>query len=124
MKICIVVILFVVMAFQSANKAIILTSFYLNKEYIAQNECVNRFEKIPICKGQCYLETELKKTDEQNHKIPALKYKEIQLFYSENKLSENKYTYENGVVEKKCFYYKETIISPLQFTIFHPPQIS
>lgn len=124
MKICIIVLLLVVMAFQSANKAIVLTSFYINKEYIEQNVCINRFEKIPICKGQCYLKSELNKTDEQNNKLPSIKYKEVQLYFDEISLFEKRDTFDQRILEKATFAYKESLIPPLYFTIFHPPQLS
>lgn len=124
MKICIIVLLLVVMAFQSANKAIVLTSFYINKEYIEQNVCINRFEKIPICKGQCYLKSELNKTDEQNNKLPSIKYKEVQLYFDEISLFEKKDTFDQRILEKARFAYKESLNPPLYFSIFHPPQFS
>jgi hypothetical protein len=46
----------------------IISSFYLNRDYIAKNICINRFDKIPTCKGQCYLDNELSKEQKENQK--------------------------------------------------------
>lgn len=65
---------------QTYHQTWILASFYINRDYIAQNICINRFDAIPLCKGSCVLEKELKKNEDQQQKLPELKIKEIQLF--------------------------------------------
>lgn len=53
---------------QSTKNLWIITSFHINREYIADNLCVNRFDKIPTCKGQCFLDDQLEKEDRESKK--------------------------------------------------------
>ncbi len=56
-----------IFCFQSTQSLWIITSFELNRDYIAKNLCINRFDKIPVCKGQCFLNKELNK-EQKDHK--------------------------------------------------------
>lgn len=61
------IIVFISVLAQSARQAIIITVFKLNREYISRNLCINRFDKLSLCKGSCRLDEQLKKeTREQN----------------------------------------------------------
>ena len=53
-----------------------MASFYIQQDYIAQNLCINRFDAIPVCKGQCYLKKQLK-TNENQEKKKKLKFLQI-----------------------------------------------
>ncbi len=53
---------------QSTKNLWIITTFHINREYISDNLCVNRFDKIPTCKGQCYLDDQLEKENKENKK--------------------------------------------------------
>ncbi len=46
----------------------IISSFYLNRDFIAENICINRFDKIPTCKGLCYLDSQLSKEQKETQK--------------------------------------------------------
>lgn len=67
---------------QSTNQVWIIIGFHLNKTYIENNLCQNRFDKIPVCKGSCVLEKQLNDNDKNQEKIPTIKFKEITLFHS------------------------------------------
>ena len=57
--------------------------FYLQQDFIAKNICINRFDKIPVCKGQCYLNNQLNENEKQQEK-PSISYQnELQLFFQE-----------------------------------------
>lgn len=108
---------------QSCSQLLVMTSFYLNRDYIAENLCVNRFDAIPLCKGQCYLEKELKKNEQrQEQHFPDLKQKEIQLFQP---------TFFAFQFTKVLFLQEENhwSIEPefnpseFQLSVFHPPRI-
>lgn len=45
---------------QSTSSIWIYLGFELNRDYIARQLCINRFETIPVCKGSCYLEEKIK----------------------------------------------------------------
>lgn len=61
---------------QSSHGIWTLCSFYLQQEYIAQNLCENRFDKLSMCNGQCYLEKQLKEEEKQEQKLPSIKQQE------------------------------------------------
>lgn len=108
---------------QSCSQLWVMASFYLNRDYIAENMCVNRFDAIPICKGQCYLEKELQKNEQkQEQHFPDLKQKEIQLFQP---------TFFAFQFTKTIFLQEENHpdtepdfnASEYHFSVFHPPRI-
>ncbi|MBE8721891.1 hypothetical protein [Sphingobacterium pedocola] len=45
---------------QSTSSIWIYMGFQLNRDYIAGQLCINRFETIPVCNGSCYLEERIK----------------------------------------------------------------
>ncbi|WP_162817858.1 hypothetical protein U0035_21210 [Niabella yanshanensis] len=72
--------------FQALSSLVILTAFHLNRDYISNNLCVNRFDAVPLCKGSCYLEKQLSDNEQQQQDTPKLKLKEISLFYDNRKI--------------------------------------
>ena len=68
------------LVFQNAGSIWIIGDFYINRDFIAKNVCINRFDAIPICNGKCYLYSKLKANEKQEQKFPTVTYKEIQLF--------------------------------------------
>lgn len=59
----------------------VLTSFYINRAYIETNICINRFDKIPLCKGSCYLEKTLTENEKKQQEQPTLKMGQVVLFF-------------------------------------------
>lgn len=121
-----IVLYFLLMSFvfQSTSNLWIISSFYINQDYIAKNLCVNRFDKIPVCYGICFLSKQLKDNDKQEQKLPNVKEKEIQLyFYTQNTSQINrKITAVNAnkvIITKDC-----DITNPLLYSIFHPPKMA
>ncbi|ASZ11013.1 hypothetical protein KTO58_20245 [Chitinophaga pendula] len=72
---CLLIILF-----QSTSRCWILAAFYMNRQYIAENICVNRFDLIPVCRGICFLDEQMTKEAQKEEQLPDLKQKEISLF--------------------------------------------
>jgi hypothetical protein len=121
MKKCTALIVLVMLMYQHISSIWTICAFYANQDYIARNICINRFDAVPICKGQCYLEKELKSDEKQQDKVPSVTYKEVQLFY------ENQITI--SFVKRICFIKKSYPIlkkdgeeSSYIFTIYHPPR--
>jgi hypothetical protein len=54
--------------------------FYLERDYIAANYCINRFERIPVCKGSCFLEKQFEKEQEREKRTVELKQTPIILW--------------------------------------------
>ena len=65
---------------QSSSQLWIETVFYLNRDYIAQELCVNRFDRIPLCKGSCVLEKKLEE-DTEKSKAPQIRQMDVIFFY-------------------------------------------
>ncbi len=110
---------------QSFSQLYIITSFYIRQDYISKNLCVNRFDTIPVCKGQCYLAKELKESEKkQDQHSLDLKLKEIQL--SQPVPYEYIYCLSTPLFHKPKPISKETniLISEFNFSVFHPPKIS
>lgn len=115
-------IMLLTFVFQSTCNFGILISFYANREYIAENICINRFDQMPVCKGQCFLNKQLKETQKQEQKLPDLKGKEIQLFMNTAEVA----------YSEPVFFFQEsprpdilpdfTLIKQLPSSIFHPPK--
>ena len=68
------------MLFQSTGNCWITAAFYLNRNRIATELCINRFDLIPVCKGACFLERKLSENENRQERSPEIKFKEITLF--------------------------------------------
>ncbi|NML38808.1 hypothetical protein HHL17_16495 [Chitinophaga sp. G-6-1-13] len=66
---------------QSTGNCWIIAAFYLNRNRIANDLCINRFEQIPVCRGICYLQQKLTENEHQQDRAPELKHKEVLLFF-------------------------------------------
>lgn len=100
-----------------------MTSFYINRDYIAENLCVNRFEAIPVCKGQCFLDEKLKENEnKQEQRLPDLKQNQIQLFQPVDFFS---FDLQTDIIFKEMTYgVLDQHFNTSEFTlsIFQPPQ--
>lgn len=107
---------------QSFSSLFILANFYLNRADIIQNLCVNRFDKVKLCKGKCYLEKDLKQNEKQQEKFPDLKLKEINLYYPSVSI-ENDFSDSAFLLLSKVFIVEQNHYSSTYLTsIFHPPK--
>ena len=111
----------IVFVFQSTSTLWIMASFYAQRDYISKNLCINRFDAIPVCKGQCYIIKQLKENEKKEQNLPDLKQKEIQPFF-QNDLS---FEFEKAIFEERLntLNYKDNFTaSEYLFSVFHPPQ--
>jgi hypothetical protein len=121
MKRAIAILFLIVFVFQSTSTLWIMASLYAQREYISKNICVNRFDAIPVCKGQCYLTKQLKENEKKEQNFPDLKQKEIQLF-CQNNLS---FEFSKRIFEERLntLNYKDNFLSSeYLFSVFHPPK--
>jgi hypothetical protein len=117
-----VITLFFVFVFliQSTSSLWIVISFYIQRDYISKNICVNRFDAIPVCKGQCILSKELDKNEKQERNAPELKQKEIQLFSQQNFILN--FIDEGEINENKITSYSSSTFSSVYLSsVFRPP---
>jgi len=98
----------------------------LNKEKIAQTECINRFKPMMHCNGKCQLYAKLKKAadeEAENNKLPVavLKLKNLDTFIEIS--NEWKLNTIVAIVNESIF--SDYTSSPLQgysLSLFKPPQ--
>lgn len=121
MKKCTIYSILILLLFQNAGSLWIIGDFYINQDYIAKNLCINRFDAVPLCKGRCYLAKELKGAEKQQQKIPAVTYKEVQLFFEKAVLS-----MPDAPADRIRKTFPSLIISRIReifiFSIYHPPR--
>jgi hypothetical protein len=122
MKRLLSLLLLFIFVVHATQKLVVLVGFYTNKSFIEQNLCENRFEKIPICKGQCYLDKELRKVDKHEQKFPESKWKAEVLFCQEHILEHRFISYAFIDSKKPNFQYTTGFYTTTYFQIFHPPQ--
>lgn len=122
MKRAFAIFLLILFVFQSTSTVWIMASFYAQRDYISQNLCINRFDAIPVCKGQCYLNKQLKENEKKEQNFPDLKQKEIQLFVQKDFNFEFK---KNTISERlNSLIYKDNFLSSeFLFAVFHPPKL-
>lgn len=109
--------------YQNTSSFWILTSFYINQTYIAENICINRFDAIPMCYGSCYLQSELSEDSDKKMDLPLLKTKEIQPLFSQS------WAYEYEVIPRFTLenipypsYVNPLEITPFVSAVFQPPE--
>lgn len=98
----------------------LLASFYIQRDYIAANFCVNRYEPVSTCDGKCFLMQQLQENEEKERSLPDLEQKEIQLFVQQQIVLQQGKSVQSGSARKLIF--QESLISSTFFSaIFHPP---
>ena len=124
MKKILIHILLLTFVFQSTCNFWIIISFYANRAYISENICINRFDKIPVCKGQCFLNEKLQDNQKQEQKLPDLKGKEIQLFCNTVEYTPNQPLLFFQEYPRPDIIPDFTLIRTLPSSIFHPPKLA
>jgi hypothetical protein len=109
-------------AFQSLSHLWIVASFYIHRDYIANNLCENRMDFNSQCKGQCQLMKKIRENEKkQEHKLPNLKHKEILLFFvSFPQLKTNFYSIPFKPKTPDLMH--DLALSGFIFSVFHPPK--
>jgi len=117
-------ILLPLMLLQSFSTVWVWTVFELNRDYIANNECINRFnEKALSCRGQCILMKKMREHEEKEQK--KLETRIIDVVFINNALN---FTFDSssseGAYIKLAFAELEEDYAyrPI-FSIFHPPLV-
>ncbi|MCW2259445.1 MULTISPECIES: hypothetical protein [Sphingobacterium] len=80
MKRVLLYFLSVLMLFQACWGVVVVSAFYINRDYIAQYLCENRDAPQLHCKGTCVLMKKMKKAREDEKKNIENKIKEAQAF--------------------------------------------
>ncbi|WP_053003833.1 MULTISPECIES: hypothetical protein [Sphingobacterium] len=115
-------ILLPLMLLQSFSSVWLWTVFEFNRDYIAKNECINRFnEKALSCRGQCILMKKMREHEEKEQK--NLESRIIDLVFINNQQCFNLDItfFEEAAAETLLPEYQANYAYRPIFTIFHPP---
>lgn len=116
------VFLIVIILLQAFGSTIVLSNYYINKDYITSVFCINKDKPKLKCNGKCHLKKQLKKTEE-NEKAPlnsAIEKSTIELF------STQLFDYVFNAAECSCetafCIYTVPFYERHLTAVFHPPQ--
>lgn len=118
-------ILLPLMLLQSFSNVWLWSVFELNRDYIARNECVNRFnEKALSCRGQCILMKKMREHEEKEQK--NLESRIIDVVFIDNS---HNFSFDMSSLSNEDYIslsypeYKQDYSYNPTFTIFHPPLV-
>ncbi|RVU23617.1 hypothetical protein EOJ36_11110 [Sandaracinomonas limnophila] len=125
MKKYIALLLLLVMQTSLLNQWSMVMFYQVNRQFIAQNFCVNKDKPKLNCNGQCYLAKQLKKQEEKETKSNSEKLE---------KLPEINLVFEETVEFHFTPYLKDPIVHAFGYsnlythlfnpTVLHPPSYS
>ena len=122
MKKVIVIFLLFIFTIQTTKSLWIITSFQINRDYIASNLCINRFDKIPTCKGQCFLTKELNKEQNENKRNITMIEKDS-IFIAPHFVVIQTPKYSKSILKNKFSFYKATKYTSFLFNFENPPEL-
>jgi hypothetical protein len=109
---------------QALGKFIIYTDYIINKEYIANNLCVNKSKPILKCNGKCHLAKQLKKQDQKENKSSSSKEK-VEIITDQISVETFVFFESDFLKAKKTevFEYNKNIIQSDLNSVFQPPRV-
>ncbi|WP_396191795.1 hypothetical protein [Flavobacterium sp.] len=122
MKKVVVYFLLFIFTIQSTKSLWIITSFQINRDYIASNLCINRFDKIPTCKGQCFLNNELSKEQKDNKKNLTTIEKDT-IFIAPQFIAIQKPNFYKSISNNTFSTYKAPKYNSFLFSFENPPEL-
>lgn len=113
-------LLALLMLCQSITTVWIVAGFHVNRDFIAKNQCENRFITTSPCKGQCVLMKKLKDQQEKEQDSPEHKFPEIiQMNVSDTYSCNAPVSYD--VRSTALPVYRNLYHFLVQTSVFHPP---
>ncbi|KPH11430.1 hypothetical protein [Chryseobacterium sp. ERMR1:04] len=100
-----------------------LLNYAINYDYIVKNLCENRNVPQSTCKGKCYVEKELAKTEKQSNNSQNIKIAGLDVFLSNEIFSfsnKNLSDFSIGIPDSGAFNFH---ISEYSSRIFRPPLV-
>ena len=111
---------------QNFGNFFVYVNFEFNRDYIAKNLCVKKDIEDNDCKGNCHLEKQLDKAEEQEQKqLPKSNKENSETMYCHN-LAAFKWQVFRFVAEKKLFLANSNrhCSSPFLTEVFQPPELT
>ena len=100
-----------------------LINYAVNYEYIVKNLCEKRNIPQSTCKGKCYVEKELAKTEKQSNSNQNIKIAGLDVFLFNEILSFSDKNQFDIPVKRSNSYYINFHSSEYLSRIFHPPLV-
>jgi hypothetical protein len=98
-----------------------LVNYAVNYDYIVKNLCENRNIPQSTCKGKCYVEKELAKTEKQSNNNQNIKIAGLDVFLSHEILSFSDKNQFDISIKNPTSDYINFHTSEYFSRIFHPP---
>jgi hypothetical protein len=73
-----IIFLLLIFSFQTFYGGCFTMWFFANRNYVAQQLCVNKKKPVLKCNGKCYLSKKLKESNEENEQQPSPSIKQWQ----------------------------------------------
>ncbi len=101
---------------------VVIGYYHANKEYIAKNLCVNRSNPESCCKGSCFLNDKLQKTEDCNNKKSPFILKLVnESLFINNAVLADFLVVVHYTLNERFTAYSNNYSHVSYSTIFHPP---
>lgn len=81
MRALLAILLIALVLVQPLSKVAVIVRFQFQREYIAKNLCVNRFNPSAKCDGKCYLAKKLRQEAGQESPLPGFAKEKTEITY-------------------------------------------
>lgn len=116
------ILLSTLILYQGAASLGVIAAFQLNQDYILEFLCINKYERIPLCEGSCYLKISLEENSgsQAPAESPAQQKLEVLSYIIPQGLAE---TAGQGDLANACLAdrYNRWLPSGSRTAVFHPP---
>jgi len=100
-----------------------LVNYAVNYDYIVKNLCENRAVPQSTCKGKCYVEKELAKTEKQSSTSQTVKIAGLDVFLSHEIFSFLSKKGSEPLLEKPGLHFINFHTTEYFSQVFHPPLV-
>jgi hypothetical protein len=100
----------IIFCFSEIRPLLPILEYYANYEYISEVLCINKDKPMSTCNGKCYLNQQLKKTQEsekQDKNIPTVKQERIPMIICN--YESTKFAVRNSSSQKYNVFYQFSI---------------
>ncbi|TWV95653.1 hypothetical protein [Chitinophaga pinensis] len=114
-----VILLILSLFVQTTANVWLIGLFHWQRNFIAKNLCINRFDLIPICRGACFLQKQLNKEQEREKKEVELKPSVVTLCMNDIAIE----LFLCPIVEKPCYFpvTDTALLTGIPGSILRPP---
>lgn len=122
MKQTIPIFLALLVIFSPLQKAWLVVSYELNKDYIATTFCENKEKPKLQCDGQCHLKKQLDKTEKEEQKLPTSQKEKVSVLFFAEVTSFSFYFTQKPIANAYNEFYENSKPQVATTDIFQPPR--